>query len=307
MKKIKVYNRSFEEDYFEAQKLFWWEPFYANSKYDIEFVYKEPYNADIIYSNIFNHADQPFEAYESKKTVLVPQPIYSKDVNLKFNVISVPLLMSEQALIRDDNDFIELCRKYKRKTSFGFIGNFNERYDLTVLDYASSFDGIFTVDEPGYSRPHYYNIYDYQEVNRTILKDLELKSYYTRPADSIWGLEQKVKIRHIKKYLGELSGCKFVFCPRGTGSSSYRLYETLMIGSIPIITGMKDYPFDDEYDWDSFSIRGESLRNIDELIEKVKNLSDKDIEEMRNNGIKFYEEKCRPDVFNDWVIENYLL
>ena len=37
--KIKVYNRSCEEDYFESQKLFWWEPFYSNSKYEIIFDY----------------------------------------------------------------------------------------------------------------------------------------------------------------------------------------------------------------------------------------------------------------------------
>ena len=49
-----------------------------------------------------------------------------------------------------------------------------------------------------------------------------------------------------------------------------------MMGSIPIITGMKDYPFDDEYDWDSFSLRTDSIKDIEKLISKSENLSDKE-------------------------------
>jgi hypothetical protein len=92
MKKIKVYNRSCEEDYFESQKLFWWEPFYSNSKYEIVYDYDNPKKCDIVYSNIFNYADQPFEAYEDENLILCPQPLYKKEENIKFNVKSVPLL-----------------------------------------------------------------------------------------------------------------------------------------------------------------------------------------------------------------------
>ena len=120
-------------------------------------------------------------------------------------------------------------------------------------------------------------------------------------------MEENKKIKTMKKYLDDLSQCNFVLCPRGTGTSSFRLYETLMMGSIPIITGMKDYPFDDECDWDSFSLRTDSIKDLQYLIDKAQELSNKDVEEMKQNGIKFYEEKCRPDVFNDWVIETYLL
>jgi hypothetical protein len=120
-------------------------------------------------------------------------------------------------------------------------------------------------------------------------------------------MKESKKIKTMNKYLDDLSQCTFVLCPRGTGTSSFRLYETLMMGSIPIITGMKDYPFDDEYDWDSFSLRTDSIKDLQYLIDTAQKLSDKDVEEMKHNGTKFYDEKCRPDVFNDWVIENYLL
>jgi hypothetical protein len=306
MKKIKVYNRSCEEDYFESQKLFWWEPFYSNLKYEIEYDYDNPEKCDIVYSNIFNYADQPFEAYENDNLILCPQPLYKKEENLKYNVISVPLLMLEYATIHQKYDINEFRNK-KRTYDFGFVGNHNERYDIEFYGDEIDSNGNFVIDEPGYSRPHYYNSEEYTEINRSVLRTLKLKSYYTRDTDIIWGMDDEDKIKTMKKYLDDVSQCNFVFCPRGTGTSSFRLYETLMMGSIPIITGMKDYPFDDEYDWDSFSLRTDSIKDLQYLIDKAQELSDKDIEEMKQNGIKFYDERCRPDVFNDWVIETYLL
>ena len=304
MKKIKVYNRSCEEDYFETQKLFWWEPFYSNSKYEIEFDYDNPKECDIVYSNIFNYADQPFEAYDDNELILCPQPLYKKEENIKFNVKAVPLLMLEQATILQNYDIKEL-RSKKRTYDFGFIGNLNENYKLD--NYLMNEDGVIKVHEDGYSRIHYYKKDEFLEINRDMIDYVYIDSFYERKADIIWGLGDSKKIKTIKKYLDDLSQCTFVLCPRGTGTSSFRLYEALMIGSIPIITGMKDYPFDDEYDWDSFSFRTDSIKDLQYLIDKAQELSNKDIVEMKQNGMKFYDEKCRPDVFNDWVIETYLL
>jgi hypothetical protein len=38
-----------------------------------------------------------------------------------------------------------------------------------------------------------------------------------------------------KKYLEEIKSSKFVFCPRGNGIDTHRLWETLYMGSIPIV------------------------------------------------------------------------
>jgi len=45
----------------------------------------------------------------------------------------------------------------------------------------------------------------------------------------------------------------FVLCPRGIGNYSYRLYETLASGRIPIIHA--DHPLPDGPDWDSLVLR----------------------------------------------------
>ncbi len=40
---------------------------------------------------------------------------------------------------------------------------------------------------------------------------------------------------HVDKFYEELSNHKFVLCPFGNGLDSYRLYETLIVGSIPVM------------------------------------------------------------------------
>jgi hypothetical protein len=80
-----------------------------------------------------------------------------------------------------------------------------------------------------------------------------------------------------------------------------------MVGTIPIITGMKDYPFSDIVDWDSFSFRTDSQKDIDELVERAKSLTDNEYKVMRQNGIDFWEQYCRLDNLHDWVIESFLL
>ena len=70
---------------------------------------------------------------------------------------------------------------------------------------------------------------------------------------------------------------------------------------------MIDYPFIGEVDWDSFSIRGESIKDLPLLIEKSKNLTDREYEVMRQNGIDFWEQYCRLDNYHDWVIKEFLL
>ena len=54
---------------------------YSNLKYEIEYDYDNPEKCDIVYSNIFNYADQPFEAYENDNLILCPQPLYKKEEN----------------------------------------------------------------------------------------------------------------------------------------------------------------------------------------------------------------------------------
>jgi hypothetical protein len=57
-------------------------------------------------------------------------------------------------------------------------------------------------------------------------------------------------------FLRKTSESIFSLCPRGYGASSFRFYEALQLGAVPIfVTDKAWFPFDDVVDWDSFSIR----------------------------------------------------
>ena len=88
------------------------------------------------------------------------------------------------------------------------------------------------------------------------------------------------KANRLLNFLHRISKSKFVLAPRGVGSSSFRAYQAMMVGSIPIITDMNDYPFQDYVDWNQISIRG-NLNELNILIEKALNISDNQYKTMQ--------------------------
>jgi len=67
-----------------------------------------------------------------------------------------------------------------------------------------------------------------------------------------------------------------------------------MVGSIPIITGMNDYPFKDEVDWDTICIRGD-LNDIHKLIDKASQMSREERKVMRGKAMLFWDNYCKHD------------
>lgn len=60
--------------------------------------------------------------------------------------------------------------------------------------------------------------------------------------------------RRLRRYRELLSRSRFVLCPRGKGTSSFRLYETLAAGRVPVIIS-DDWLPPRGLDWSRFSIR----------------------------------------------------
>jgi len=57
----------------------------------------------------------------------------------------------------------------------------------------------------------------------------------------------------------------FSLCPRGYGATSYRLYESMQLGAIPVYLSDRHLlPWSDEIDWSTFSvvIKPEEFQNI---------------------------------------------
>lgn len=83
-------------------------------------------------------------------------------------------------------------------------------------------------------------------------------------------------------FLNSTANSIFCLCPRGYGANSFRIYEAMQLGTIPvIITDIPYLPWQDELDWTEFSVI--ILKNqLPDLQKILLSYSDKQIESMRN-------------------------
>ena len=68
-----------------------------------------------------------------------------------------------------------------------------------------------------------------------------------------WELTAEKKIDYERQYLEVMQGSYFVLCPRGVGPCTYRLFETLQLGRVPVIISDAWLKVPG-IDWDRFSI-----------------------------------------------------
>ena len=74
------------------------------------------------------------------------------------------------------------------------------------------------------------------------------------------------------RFQNVLGRSRFVLCPRGRGTSSIRLFETLAAGRVPVIVA-DDWVAPTYADWDSFSIRWPE-RETNGLVQELEERSD---------------------------------
>jgi len=253
-------------------------PFYPTN-YEIKLV-NNPEDADYILLSpeikLYHNQINKYQKYKNKMVVWVnnDNPNFLDDLDgvkykfvsqptgKKLNYMCVPLVMTDHIKWHNNENFLEKCRNEKKIYDYCFMGQ----------------------------------IYG----NRKKLLNLKLDKYLLKQTGSIYVMDDIQKQKSIEKFLIELSRCKFSFCPRGTGSNSFRLYESLMVGTVPISTDVIEYPFDDETtNWDNFIIRGK-MSNIDKLIDKSKNI---DYNIFRKNGIDFWEKYCKFINMNNKIID----
>jgi hypothetical protein len=83
----------------------------------------------------------------------------------------------------------------------------------------------------------------------------------------------------------------FALCPRGVGSTSYRFYEAMQLGVVPVLIADEDTrPFRKQIDWETCSV---FCKNINELPKKLDSFSKVDAIEMGKNAKSIYDNKLR--------------
>jgi len=103
-----------------------------------------------------------------------------------------------------------------------------------------------------------------------------------------WSSE--VPMDNFEKFLDITCSSKFGLAPRGYGKSSFRMYEILQLGTVPVyISDVHYLPWTDELDWNDFCVpvNEDEIEDIDTIL---KSISDVEYNELLENGRKVYEE-----------------
>jgi len=208
---------------------------------------------------LYLNDDLPMLAYQISEVAFVAQPLPYDSA--QYNVIPVPLMMTDEwDIIQSNPTLISELRVISGSQQ----------------DHAFNFMG-----QTGY-------------VGREVFRDLQIENYVFKETKPIYNLDSEDKKNELIKFLYEIARSTFTFAPRGIGSSSFRAYQAMMVGSIPIITGMNDYPFKDEVDWDTICIRGD-LNDIHKLIDKACQMSWEERKVMRGKAMLFWDNYCKHD------------
>ncbi len=83
----------------------------------------------------------------------------------------------------------------------------------------------------------------------------------------------------------------FSLCPRGLGRASFRLYEALSVGSIPIHIwdDVEWLPWRDELDWSEFSL-SVNVAELDSLPARLAAISDEQVRQMQRRIAELYDD-----------------
>jgi len=192
-----------------------------------------------------------------------------------------------------------------------YVNKLNFYGNVIASPHAYSHEGIVSV-------PHYplklREIDDNVFINKDILFSFKgylqthkcregLRKLYPNNVHPIrcWG----VGLPETKdEYLDMFERSKFSICPRGTGISSIRLYESINMGSVPIIVanGFKK-PLDFIIDWDEFSITINENK-INSIGDVLKNISDDKYSQMRKRLIDVkYEYFSIPNLYKSITLK----
>lgn len=99
-----------------------------------------------------------------------------------------------------------------------------------------------------------------------------------------------VPMKNVDHFIDITCSSKFSLAPRGYGKSSFRLYEILQLGSVPVyISDIHYLPWMDELDWNDFCVpvNADEIEEIDEIL---KSIDDTKYKKLLENGQKIYQD-----------------
>ena len=114
------------------------------------------------------------------------------------------------------------------------------------------------------------------------------------------GFDQHIETRR-KTYAETILRSKFILCPRGAGVTSFRLYEAIQAGRVPVVLG-DDWVPPEGPDWGSFILRVPEINvgNVIDIIER----NESRFPEMSAAALMAWKKWFAPDVLFHRMVES---
>lgn len=108
---------------------------------------------------------------------------------------------------------------------------------------------------------------------RHSLKALKSKTIYFEDTGDAraWNMTDDLRLQYEEKYVDQILDSCFVLCPRGIGPSTYRMFETMQLGRVPVIISDQWTPPAGP-DWESCSVRvlESKIHSIPRILEQLR-------------------------------------
>jgi hypothetical protein len=89
---------------------------------------------------------------------------------------------------------------------------------------------------------------------------------------SVQNWSQTVELNKLEEFINITKRSRFSLAPRGYGKSSFRLYEIMQLGSIPVYLSDEHWlPFQDELNWNEFCvlIKHDQISHIHKILKEI--------------------------------------
>ena len=213
---------------------------------------------------------------------------YNKKVIALFNDDGYSLQpLSEEDGYMFLTTFTQSDKKTNQRAFPALCGDFYEKYKsypLTTNLKSVGFCGAIT--------------HQIREITLNLLNNSKILKSNFIIRQGFWAPEISDRKISRDEYMKNIKNNCFNVCMRGAGNFSYRLYETMMMGRIPIIINSDQvFPFEDILTYDEFAIMVGSgqLMNIEPIIESwLSNKTTKDLIDIQNQNRKIWVEYMSP-------------
>jgi hypothetical protein len=172
--------------------------------------------------------------------------------------------------------------------------------DLDIVVFCSGGGGQKNVPEKNIGYPIPLVCQPREHINKNRDRDIlcsfigsnthPLRNLMTQKLNTLPGFDIVLSKISYDQFIDKMERSVFSLCPRGYGATSFRICESLQQGSIPIYVYDKDWsPWIDEFDFNEIGLKVHESQ-IDEIPNMINSLTEEDLNRLRENGEKIYNE-----------------